>query len=68
MISPEVPKVGISFDNFGVNLWNFSNMNLQMFLHKKAYWTPGLVVVECLHHSNPRSNWKQFPLEGVIQI
>ena len=43
-------------------------MNLQMSLQKQAYRTPKLVVVESLHHSNPQSTSKQFPLEYVLHI
>ena len=43
-------------------------MNLHMYLRNQAYWTPGLVVVERLHYSHPRSSWKHFSLEGVPQI
>ena len=43
-------------------------MNLQTSSQKEAYWTPSLVVVECLHHSNPRSSSNHFPLEGVLHI
>ena len=43
-------------------------MKLQMSLQKQAYWTPTLAVVECLHHSNPRSSSKHFLLEGVLHI
>ena len=32
-----------------VILRNFSCMNLQMSLEKRAYWTPGLVAVDCFH-------------------
>ena len=39
----------------------YFNMNLQMSLQKYANSTPGLVVVECLHHSNPQSSWKHSP-------
>ena len=66
MVSPEVSKITNSLNNFGVNLMNVSNMNLQMSLQKLAYWTPSFVVVENSRHSNPRSSPKLFPLKGVL--
>ena len=43
-------------------------MNLQMSFRKQVHWTPEIVVVECLHQSNPPSSSKHFPLEGVLHF
>ena len=64
VVSPEESKIRKVFD-FRVNLRNFSNTNLQMSLQKEAYWTPSLVLVESLHHSNGEVarnifHWKMF--------
>ena len=68
IVSTEVSKIRNILENFGVNLRNFSNMNLQMSLRKEAYWTPSLFAVECLHHFNPRRISKHFPLNDVLHI
>ena len=43
-------------------------MNLHIYLQYLAYWTPSVVVVDCLQHSKPRGSSKHFPLERVLHI
>ena len=43
-------------------------MNLHMSLHKQAYWTPILVVVECLDHSTPLYQFETFSFWKVYSV